>query len=137
MPVGEFVAGRVLVKFQPATAAPDALARLGLRTTGHIAALDVHEVGGRARSRDGDDCAVAGPGGRPVCRAGYAVHALDTVPDDPSYVLQWGLARIRAPQAWDILNTTGGANTLLAIVDTGIDLTHPDFACAWQAEAGL
>jgi subtilisin family serine protease len=48
-------------------------------------------------------------------------------PDDPGYVYQWGLkpdAGIDAPGAWDI--TTGADSILIAVIDTGIDLDHPD-----------
>ena len=36
---------------------------------------------------------------------------------------QWGLAAIKAPEAWQ---TTRGAGVIVAIVDTGADLRHPD-----------
>jgi len=58
-------------------------------------------------------------------------------PDDERFGLQWGLhntgqsggepdADVDAPEAWDI--STGAASTVLAIIDTGIDLDHPDLA---------
>ena len=46
-------------------------------------------------------------------------------PDDPYFSRQWGLARIRADQAWAVAN---GAGVTIAIVDTGVDLSHPDLA---------
>ncbi len=36
----------------------------------------------------------------------------------------WGLETIGAPEAWD--TTTGDKNVYVAIIDTGIDPTHPD-----------
>lgn len=64
----------------------------------------------------------------------YVVSAALT-PNDPSYPQQYGLnntgqaggvpdADIDAPEAWDI--TTGSGNTIVAVIDTGVDLTHPD-----------
>jgi subtilisin family serine protease len=50
----------------------------------------------------------------------------DTVPDDPRYGDLWGMAKIRAPQAWDL--STGDPDLVVAIIDTGIDYTHPDLA---------
>ncbi|TLM78035.1 MAG: hypothetical protein FDZ70_04680, partial [Actinobacteria bacterium] len=47
-------------------------------------------------------------------------------PTDPHYADQWGLPRIGAPAAWDV--TLGGAGVKIAIVDTGVDLEHPEFA---------
>ncbi|HLT28515.1 MAG TPA: S8 family serine peptidase [Myxococcaceae bacterium] len=40
---------------------------------------------------------------------------------NPTY--QWGLHTIQAPQVW---STTAGAGVNVAVVDTGVDLTHPD-----------
>ena len=37
--------------------------------------------------------------------------------------LTWGVNRVRAPAAWD---TTEGKGVKVAVIDTGIDLTHPD-----------
>ncbi len=56
----------------------------------------------------------------------YLVQATDTIPNDPDWPLQYGPANIQAPKAWDI--TTGTASVTIAIIDTGIDLTHPDLA---------
>jgi subtilisin family serine protease len=39
---------------------------------------------------------------------------------------QWGLAKARFPEAWR--KTTGSTKTVVAVVDTGIDQTHEDFA---------
>lgn len=42
---------------------------------------------------------------------------------DPYASRQWGLGRIQAQAAW---STADGTGVLIAIVDTGVDLTHPD-----------
>ncbi len=48
-------------------------------------------------------------------------------PTDPLYVsYQWSLPQIFAPGAWDA--TTGSASTIIAVIDTGVDATHPDLA---------
>ncbi|MCI0460421.1 MAG: S8 family serine peptidase [Gemmataceae bacterium] len=46
------------------------------------------------------------------------------IPDDPRFVQQWGLEVTEAPRAWEI--TTGSTRVTVAVVDTGIDYTHPD-----------
>ncbi len=48
----------------------------------------------------------------------------ETLPNDPDFQLQWYLSKIQAPLAWDM--TTGSKNVTVAILDTGVDYTHPD-----------
>lgn len=50
----------------------------------------------------------------------------DGSPDDPYFSQEWGLTKVDAPGAWGI--TTGNANISIAILDTGIDVSHPDLA---------
>ncbi|HYO77123.1 MAG TPA: S8 family serine peptidase, partial [Thermoanaerobaculia bacterium] len=52
------------------------------------------------------------------------VLSLPAVPNDPSFGVQWGLQKIGAPSAWD--TTTNGAGVVVGVVDSGIELTHPD-----------
>lgn len=55
----------------------------------------------------------------------YRLHALRT-PNDALYAQQWALPRIGAPAAWD--TTTGVADTIVAVIDSGVDAAHPDLA---------
>src|SRR6266581_2407804 len=66
----------------------------------------------------------------------YIVKAVAT-PDDPRYPEQWSLnnigqtggtpgADIDAPEAWD--RVTGSSGIVVAVIDTGVDYTHPDLA---------
>ena len=52
------------------------------------------------------------------------IKRVSSVPDDPLFSQQWGTTKINAPQAWDI--TTGNDNVIVAVLDSGIDLNHPD-----------
>lgn len=41
---------------------------------------------------------------------------------------QWGMRKIQAPEAWQMPRATGhGIN--VAVIDSGLDLDHPDFQC--------
>ncbi|NNE65457.1 MAG: S8 family serine peptidase [Pyrinomonadaceae bacterium] len=51
---------------------------------------------------------------------------LDTTPDDPQFGSLWGMTMISAPAAWD--TETGDSNTIVAVIDTGIQYTHEDIA---------
>jgi serine protease len=62
----------------------------------------------------------------------YIYHSL-RVPNDEFFPVQWHYPAINLPQAWDI--TIGSADTVVAVVDTGILFdqnistnVHPDFA---------
>jgi subtilisin family serine protease len=48
------------------------------------------------------------------------------MPSDPLTKDQWSLTKVKAPDAWDLLPK--GGNTIVAVLDTGIDFTHPDLA---------
>ena len=57
------------------------------------------------------------------------VHAVDAAgfqPNDPNWEQQWAPRRIKAPEAWEV--STGGSQVVVAVVDSGIDLAHPEFA---------
>ncbi len=54
-----------------------------------------------------------------------------SVPNDPGYPLQWAPPIMQAPTAWNI--TTGSRIVVVAVLDSGIDLTHPDLiANTWK-----
>jgi thermitase len=48
------------------------------------------------------------------------------VPNDSYYSSEWHLPKIQAAQAWDL--STGTNAVIVAILDTGIDATHPELA---------
>jgi subtilisin family serine protease len=55
----------------------------------------------------------------------YMAHIVAT-PNDPQYNQQWGLAQIDAPAAWD--EVKGSADVVIAIIDAGLDDSHPDLS---------
>jgi hypothetical protein len=46
-----------------------------------------------------------------------------SIPNDPGYPLQWAPPIMQAPTAWNI--TTGARIVVVAVLDSGIDLSHP------------
>jgi len=70
---------------------------------------------------------------------------LETVPDDSKFEELWGLnntgqtggtvdADIDAPEAWETI--TGGSDVVVAVLDTGVDYTHPDLAANMWVNPG-
>ena len=123
-----FKPGEVLVKFAPGVGASQAAANLaakGLVIAGEIPSLDIkrlavtpgQELMWVEELRDDPGLVFVEPN--------YLAHAAETVPDDPHYTEQWDLPRIRASQAWDL---TTGDDLIIAVIDTGVDLDHPDLA---------
>ncbi len=139
-PAAEFVAGELLVKFKPNT--PDtaiqqlnsqvgatAKRRFRLDPDLHLLKLgpftDVAQA--RAFYEKSQHVLFAEPN--------FIVRAR-AVPNDPSFNNQWGLhntgqtggkvdADIDGPEAWDI-ETGASRQIVIASIDTGVDLTHPD-----------
>jgi subtilisin family serine protease len=64
------------------------------------------------------------------------VVTLQAAPNDALFPFLWGLESIKAPAAWDL--ATGSAAHVVAVIDTGIDYTHPDLAPnMWSAPAAF
>lgn len=146
----EVVAGEAIVKFRT----PPERARLDQDVDAdrheEIGAAGAH----RLHSRSLDTAALldrlARRGDVEYAEPNYILYA-DATPADPYFGLLWGLlntgqtiggqvgkagADIRATSAWDI--TTGSSANVVAVVDTGIDYTHPDLAAnVWSAPSAF
>jgi len=66
----------------------------------------------------------------------FRVKSLKT-PNDPYYGYQWHYPLISLPQAWDITTgTPASGSVVVAVVDTGVVLSHPDLVNALQRDGG-
>ena len=97
------------------------------------------------RSYDSIVAAVDDVTGVSYVEPNFALWTTATMPNDPSFGQLYGLhntgqsagkidADIDAPEAWDI--TTGGANVVVGVIDTGVDYTHPDLAANMWRNTG-
>lgn len=125
--------GEVLVRFWDGPgAAARALARVGGRPLQRVGsfglqrvqlpeALPVEEA--LATLRDDPGVRYAEPN--------YLARKANATPDDPLFSEQWNLAAISATQGWEL--STGAAEVVVAVLDTGVDYTHPDLmANLWR-----
>ncbi len=130
------VARQLLVKLSDASAASAneagaaaALAGAGLRVIRTIpqlnlalaetsAATDLAAAAERAEAQPGIEWAEP--------NYTFALDSTDFVPNDPYYASPQAayLSRLQMPAAWDI--TTGKPEVVVAVLDTGLDMTHPD-----------
>jgi subtilisin family serine protease len=127
---GDPGAESLLVRFRPAVA--DAAARAALDRAGAEVGEEVGQTGFVEISTDGQPA-------DEVRRRLLASGLVDTVepnlkrtslavPSDPLYSGYQAayLSAVGLPRAWDM--TTGSDNLVLAVIDSGVDIDHPDLA---------
>jgi thermitase len=127
-PVSDFSSQQILVKFKPGTSLPEVAQihrQLGGQVKETMLGIGVQVVtvpNGQAMQK-----VRAYSSNRMVAYAepDFVAEALGS-PDDPWFWNQWGMVKVQAPQAWDV--TTGSPGINIAILDTGVDLDHPDLA---------
>ncbi|MBS1252828.1 MAG: Thermophilic serine proteinase [Anaerolineales bacterium] len=141
-----YVEGQLLVQFGPGTSDAEKAEiheRLGAEVIGEIPALGIQilQVLEEATSMvfayqaepavtfaEPDYMAsIAGWPDGPILSAEaltIVAEGLTLQPNDPKYPDMWNLAKIKAPQGWDI--TVGSPTVTIAVIDTGVDETHPD-----------
>jgi subtilisin family serine protease len=73
----------------------------------------------------------AGALAAPARQSNPPLSALGVQPNDTFWTAQWNLRRVQAPLAWEL--TQGASTTVVAVIDSGIDLAHPEFAGRLQA----
>ncbi len=126
-----YAPGRILVKFRAGTKiAPEAvLAEAGGESLRELAGLGVLLVGVAPGAELTVAARLAADPSVLYAEPDYIYHAagIATTPNDPYYAdYQWNLPHINADDAWN--TTTGSTGVIIAVIDTGVDLTHPDLA---------
>ena len=123
-----FRPGRVLVRFEERASAADVralLSRWDLAIEREIPPLGIKSLvvppGQELAMAEVMRCDPSIEYAEPDYRASRAI-----IPSDPRWDNQWAPAKIGAPAAWEI--TTGSTEVIIAVLDTGIDLDHPDLA---------
>jgi subtilisin family serine protease len=126
-----YVPGELLVRFRPGTSAAEmdaAAARAGGSLAGAVADLGIQVITvPPSRTQE----ALASLRTEPSVLAveqDVLLSALDTVPNDALWSTQWGSRLVGAPRAWDA--TRGASTVVVAVLDTGVDASHPDLAGA-------
>jgi subtilisin family serine protease len=124
-----FVSGRMLVKFHDGIQidhARNIIAALGTRDVEEIAHLGVHVL--ELPSRADEKLFIKAFRSQPeveFAELDRLVEPADVIPNDPWYAGgEWHLPKISAPTAWS--STTGSSSVVVAILDTGVDASHPD-----------
>ena len=124
-----FIPGRVLVKFRDNIGLDHArqiVAALGVRAADQLPATGVLVL---ALPEQADEAAFAHAlsvrDDVEFAELDRIIAPADITPNDPWFgSWEWYLTKIGAPAAWS--TTTGRKDIVIAILDTGIDATHPD-----------
>lgn len=139
---GEYVPGEVIVRFRAGVDATERRTTLAARgaTSVEPLALARTQVVTLAEGASVEDAVRAFERDPDVLFAepNY-LYKLSAVPNDTLLAQLWGLHQasdvdIDAPEAWD--TTTGSAGVVVAVIDSGVEYTHPDLAANMWVNAG-
>ncbi len=123
-----FLAGEVVVKFKPQVgqrAGKDRLERDGLKIAKTLPRSGLIRIRVAPGTEQETIARLLARGDVEFATLNYIVQAFET-PNDPGFGSQWGMTKIEAPSAWNISH--GSTAITIAVIDTGVDLDHPDLA---------
>jgi thermitase len=124
---GEYAPDRILVRFKPGTRGEkqrEVANRNGLEQIDEIKQIEVKVL--KIKDKGNVAAKIKALSKNPniiYAEPDYIVKA-ELIPNDPHYPRQWGLPVVGAPESWDV--TSGSNSVTIAIIDSGIDLSHPD-----------
>lgn len=148
----EYVEGEVLVTFRSDVAASAArrnLASRSLELTEHFDKLAVGRgrVLGLVRKRSRTTAALIEELGKDpsveIVEPNYIRRVSFLTPDDPHFTKLWGLKNtgqtvngtagsagvdVKFMEAWNLSRTSSASPPVVGVIDTGVDITHPDLA---------
>lgn len=122
------VPGQLLVKPKPGvseTSFRSTLRNQGAVQVSAIEAIDVRVIKVAPQAYDRVRAALANNRNIEFAEPDYLFEPT-LVPNDTYFSRQWHLPKVQAPAAWDL--TTGNPGVTIAILDSGIDATHPELA---------
>jgi len=124
----KWVPGRLLV--QPRPGLSDAefakiLKTHGGKSVGRIAGINVHIVQLPPNASEKAVAALIAKNPHIKFAERDMILKPEATANDPYYASEWHLTTIGAPGAWD---TSGGSGITIAILDSGVDASHPDLA---------
>jgi len=126
----QFVPGEILVKFRHGTP-PSEIASIhrlnGSVVRGMIPGIETFRVSApvgkeyeHAKKYKGWKCVE-------FAEPNYIASVNEIIPLDPYFESgQWTLKSVHAPEAWEL--SQGERSVIVAVIDTGVDYTHPDLA---------
>src|ERR1700730_345978 len=134
-PGEEIVADELLVRFKPGAAPAAMLSALapGAQAT-PLGRMNLHVLKFPHGLPPGIAHLLANDPNIDFVERNHIRHALVTTPNDPDYSQQWPLQAVEALSAWSVLPnlyltaaTAHEPRIKVAILDTGVDCSHPDF----------
>jgi subtilisin family serine protease len=141
------VPGELIVGFRPGTsdsAQSAALVRAGAKNKKAFKQIRAHVVRGPDNKLAAIEKTLSSDPRVAYVEPNHVV-SISAVPNDPSFSQLWGLdntgqtggapdADIDAPEAWNL--STGSSSVVVAVVDTGVDFSHPDLAAEQWVNTG-
>jgi thermitase len=129
--------GRLLVRFSSGTA--DSRVRSAVASIGGTLGPEIGHTGYRVvEVPEGAGLRPEADSAKMLCYDGavadvqYDIRvAPDATPNDTYFSSQWHLAKMGCPAAWE--GTRGSSSVIIAILDTGVDGTHPDLSAKMVA----